>query len=246
MSVDDRYCVYYWINETTNEPFYVGKGRRERALRKAGGSRNRYFNEVFLNNKCHVEFYKENIPEDEACQLERKLIAEFREKGYPLTNITDGGEKGPKIKFTEEQIRMFSEQTRGSNNPNYGHKWTDEMKQKTSERMIETQCHKGAKNGRAVKVMCVETGEIFGCKSDAADFLGVANATSSIIFCLRNPLRVAGKKKYHFVGEDKFAELDTEQKRHDYLDHILHLTRLRKEYFKELKKSKQLEASLAM
>lgn len=213
--------MYYWVNETNGEPFYVGKGRRERALRKAGVHRSKEFNDIALNNKCHVEIYKQNITDAEARNLECKLIAEFREKGCALVNKTNGGEGGyERPNFSEEQIKRFSETNRGSNNPNYGHKWTDEMKQSASKYMIETKCHSGGRNGRSRKVMCVETGIIYQCKRDATEFLGVKDGSSSIYFCLKNPSRVAGKGKYHFVDETKFELLDTKEKREKYLEEL--------------------------
>lgn len=212
-------CVYIWVNETTNEPFYVGCGSITRA--KSGKkNRSKAFDNVLKNNKCHYVILKQNLSQIEAAQLERQVIKDYREQGIDLVNQTNGGEKRHYTDWTEEMRKEYSERLKGKNNPNYGHHWSEELKKKMSEKYISEGTHAGGRNGRAKPVMCVETGEIFACKEDASSFLGVATACSSIYFCLKNPKRVAGKGKYHFVGQDMFDTLNTEEKRIEWLEKI--------------------------
>lgn len=212
-------CVYMWVNDSTHEPFYVGCGTHERAFGRYK-QRSKAFHDVLNCNKCHCVIIKDNLSVEEAAELERQVIKDYREQGIDLVNKTNGGEIGHVGTWTADMRREYAERLTGENNPNYGNKWTKEMKKRLSETRIEHGIAKGAKNPRAVPVMCVETGEIFKCKRDAGEFLGVSDANSSIWFCLKDPKRVAGKGRYHFVGKEMFKELNTEQKRKEWLENI--------------------------
>lgn len=216
----DNRCVYVWINDNTNEPFYVGCGTKYRAKTTKWGSRTKAFYDIYSNYPCHYEILFDNLTPEHAAELERKTIKEYREKGYPLVNQTNGGEIRQYGRWTDEMRKEYAERLTGENNPNYGHNWSDELKRQVSRKCIEEQSHAGGRNGRAKPVMCVETGVVYACKKDAADFLGVADATSSIWFCLQNPRRVAGKGKYHFVGKELFEELNSKEKRKEWLEKI--------------------------
>ena len=122
--------------------------------------------------------------------------------------------------WSDEMRKEYAERLKGKNNPNYGNNWTAEQRKHLSEVRIAKGLSKGELNPRATPVMCVETGEIFKCKQDAKDFLGVADAGASIWVCLKNPKRVAGKGRYHFVGESMFEILNTPEKRKEWLKNI--------------------------
>lgn len=214
-------CVYVWINDNIQQPFYVGCGTRSRAAKTYEGSRTKSFLEVYNNNKCHYEILYDNLSNAEAADLERKTINQYRQMGYNLTNQTNGGEMRQYGEWTKEMRTEYSERMKGKNNPNYGHHWTSEMKENLSRVRIEKGIAKGSLNPRSTPVMCVETGEIFQCKRDATGFLGVKDASSSISFCIKNPKRVAGKGKYHFVPENMFEELDNKEKRQEWLKRIM-------------------------
>ena len=215
--MNDR-CVYIWINDTTNKPFYVGCGKIDRPKRTYG--RTNSFYKIYNNNKCHYVILKQDLSPEEAAQLERQIIKEYRDQGYNLVNQTGGGEIRQYSEWTDEMRKEYSERLTGEANPNYGQRWTEDMKAHLSQVRVDRGVAKGGLNPRAKPVMCVETGEIFNCKQDAGAFLEVANACSSIYYCLKNPRRVAGKKKYHFVGQDMFEELDSEEKRKEWLEKI--------------------------
>lgn len=211
-------CVYAWINETNFEPFYVGCGTIRRPRRMH--SRSKAFLEVYNNNKCHYIILKRGLTPIEAANLEREVIRDYREQGCALVNQTDGGEIRQYSSWTQEMREEYAERLKGENNPNFGHRWTNEMKEHLSQVRVEKGVTKGGLNPRAKPVMCVETGVIYACQEDAGEFLGVKSACSSIYFCLKNPKRVAGKGKFHFVGQDMFEELNTEEKRKEWLEKI--------------------------
>lgn len=214
-------CVYVWINDATNKPFYVGCGTHARAKTTKKGSRTKSFFEIYNNNKCHYEIIFDNLTSEQAAYMERLTIQRYRLIGADLINQTNGGEMRQFSNWTDEMRNEYAERLTGKNNPNYGHRWTNEMKEHLSKVRIEKGVAKGKNNPRATPVMCVETGEIFQCKRDATEFLGVKDAAASIGFCIRNPKRVAGKGKYHFVPEIMFDKLDTEEKRKEWLEKIM-------------------------
>lgn len=213
-------CVYVWINDTTNQPFYVGCGSHTRARTTKKGSRTRSFFDIYNNNECHYEIIFDNLTSEQAAYMERLTIQWYRLIGTNLINKTNGGEMRQDSIWTKEMRDEYSKRLAGENNPNYRHRWTDDMREHLSKIRIEKGIAKGAKNPRATPVMCVETGEIFPCKQDAKEFLGVADACASIWICLKNPKRVAGKGRYHFVSEEMFDKLDTEEKRKEWLEKI--------------------------
>ena len=212
-------CVYIWVNDTTHQPFYVGCGSISRARGKYK-NRSKAFENIVANNKCHYVILKQNLSIEEASWLERQVIKDYREQGCELVNQTNGGEIAHVGFWTDEMRKEYAERLIGENNPNFGHRWTEEMKSRMSNTRIKNGLAKGGLNPRATPVMCVETGIIYACKRDATEFLGVADASSSISFCIKNPKRVAGKGKYHFVGKDMFEELNTKEKRKEWLENI--------------------------
>lgn len=135
----NEYYVYMWIRTDTNDPFYVGKGKGDRAY--SFQSRNKYFKDVikYCNNNnidvC-VCILHENLSEKEALEYECWYIDYFiNECGYSLTNMTWGGDGGNKFSFLsekekEEYRKKMSESCKGKNK---GHRHTDESKRKMRE-----------------------------------------------------------------------------------------------------------------
>lgn len=73
---------------------------------------------------------------------------------------------------------------RGEENPMYGKHLTAEMKAKISE------ANSGVNNGRARKVICIETGIIYGCMTDASRENNIC--VDSISSCCRGITHTAG------------------------------------------------------
>lgn len=91
---DRKYYVYEWFIKDTKEVFYVGKGCRERWRTKK--RENKFFMNMLRTHECDVRKVKENLTEQEAFDLEIKLISYYRENtNFRLTNIQDGGENPP-------------------------------------------------------------------------------------------------------------------------------------------------------
>lgn len=84
------FYVYEWFNTENNEVFYVGKGKKDRCRNVK--QRNKYFINYHNKHKCNVRKVKENLTEEEAFELEIKLIADYKEIGQCKCNLTNGGE----------------------------------------------------------------------------------------------------------------------------------------------------------
>jgi len=176
------YYTYVHIRLDTNKVFYVGKGKLRRA--KSKQHRNKYWNNVV--NKCgyKVIFVKKNITEEESINLEIKLIKNYRDKGYKLTNLTDGGDGLSGYKYTDEQKIKLSNSLKetfknivpymtgrfGDKHPNYGKKASLETRKRLSD------SHKGkflgAEHPKSRKIKYKNI--LFGCLADLAAYENIS------------------------------------------------------------------------
>lgn len=82
------YYVYEYLRED-NTPYYVGKGRKNRAYTKQGHT-------VAPPSRDRIRFVKTNLSAEDAKKLEIELIAKYGRKDIStgiLRNMTDGGEE---------------------------------------------------------------------------------------------------------------------------------------------------------
>lgn len=106
--------AYVYLHKTKGEgnPFYIGIGKNEsnnygRAKAKKG--RNPFWKRVAEKHDYEIEILKDGITWDEAKELEKKYIKEYKEKGYRLTNMTEGGDGTVGWKMPDEQKRNLKE-----------------------------------------------------------------------------------------------------------------------------------------
>lgn len=139
------YYVYEWIRLDTNEPFYVGKGCKDR-WRILDRGNNHHFNNIVNSIPVAVNILHDNLNEETAYGLECYYIYFYRDViGYNMCNISDGGEgcvlvgenhpmygKHP----TEETKAKISEALKGENHPMYGKHHSEEAKKKMSEKAL--------------------------------------------------------------------------------------------------------------
>ncbi len=181
------YYVYEWYNTDTKEIFYVGKGKNNRY--KHIKNRNKFFTDYYNTHNCDVRKIYENLSEEEAFQKEVETIKYYKENtNYRLTNQTDGGEGASGLIVSDEFREKMRKIVSGKNNPNYNHKWSEEMKQKARERMIgkyngENNPNYGNKwtleqksnNNTAKKVIC--DGKIFPTLTECSKYYNIKYTT---------------------------------------------------------------------
>lgn len=194
--IRDHY-IYVWYIEDTGDIFYVGKGRNDRYKNKS--HRSDEFKRILNSNRCNVKILFNELNNEEACALEKEIIQKCKKAGHKLTNKTDGGESGNYFKkWSEEDKRYLREQT-GKKNPNYGHYWTEDMKREASERTIGR--YKLSDNPNAKRIMCVESGEVFDCITEAMKKYNVKYGASFTV-AIDNPNRTAAKLHWISVSKD--------------------------------------------
>lgn len=103
---------------------------------------------------------------------ERWQNEDYRKKQLKLRRDKNGPYQ------SDEFRNKISNLVKGENNPNYGHKWTQDQKDALSIKQSESGRYVGSKNPNSHPVMCVETGEVFSCVADACKKYGIKNQTS--------------------------------------------------------------------
>lgn len=138
MENDKNFYVYRWYYKDTNETFHIGKGKNNRYKQKFQ-SRNEYFKNIIKKEQDNVtsEILFNNLTEQQAWDLEKQLIAEYKAKGECKTNFHEGGCGGNTGHYdSSERSKKLSEAAKkriGPLNPMYGKHHSEETRQKISE-----------------------------------------------------------------------------------------------------------------
>lgn len=116
------FYVYALLNPIDNSIFYIGKGSGNRAydhLKPSGWGNNlhkKYKIELIRKNGKEpvVLFLHENLEENVAYELEMQEIKKCKENGIQLTNLTEGGDCGPKRygKRSEQEKHIIAAKTK--------------------------------------------------------------------------------------------------------------------------------------
>lgn len=83
-------CVYLWLDKTTKEVIYVGKGLRNRAWQPHTHNAACEHARERLGTRFTVEIVADNLTNEGAMLLEGNLIRTLKTLGHPLTNKNRG------------------------------------------------------------------------------------------------------------------------------------------------------------
>ena len=141
------YYVYAYFEPGHEKPFYIGKGKDQRAYQHTCRCRITKLRTHFYNKLCkllkrgvkpQIVLLQENMPEEEAFELEKWLIAFFKRHcdGGCLCNHTLGGEGGSGYK---RQATVTPQERENRRNAQLGKQFTKSHRNNISE------SHKGVK-----------------------------------------------------------------------------------------------------
>lgn len=122
------FYTYAWLRED-GTPYYIGKGRGNRAFRKGGP------------DKSRVLFLKINLTEQEAFKHERYMIFVLGRKDSGqgiLWNFTDGGEGVVGLKHSAETKKRISKSSKGR-------KLSKETREKLRQQKLGNEWNRGRK-----------------------------------------------------------------------------------------------------
>lgn len=129
----DNYYVYVHYRLDKDVPMYVGRGKRRRAWAKGNNDRSERWHRTVQKYGYRVEILVDGLLDWEACQIEIDMIALYRKMGYPLCNMSSGGEHGSVgVKASPETRKKLSDIMRGPNHPNWGKSRPVEVSKKVS------------------------------------------------------------------------------------------------------------------
>lgn len=169
--------------------FYIGKGQAKRAYDLV--KRNiHWLRVVNKHGKPNVEILAYWDTEQEALDHEVLLISCFRDMGYVLANLTDGGEGSSGFKHSQESIEKIAKIKR-DNPTNYwlGKTRSEETKQKISAARQKQIIPLGALKG-VIEATEIKTGRII--------ILNGAKSITKNNFCAQHVYKcVMGKRKTH-------------------------------------------------
>jgi len=183
------HCVY-----THSKPdgsiFYVGMGLPGRPYNAI--SRNHQWlstAESAGGFKAHI--IEEFIAKDEAHELEELLIAELRERGAALCNLTNGGKGTAGYKASKESVARRSKKMKG-------------IKRSAEFCAAISRAKKGKPSPFKKPVKCLDTGQEFPSITEAAEARKVS--ATALSNNLNGHTKTCGGYRYEYIKGDANAD----------------------------------------
>lgn len=172
------FYTYLHARESDGAPFYIGKGRRKDRMKLSSGRSQRWVRTVAKHGFSAVRL-ADWPTEQEAFSHEIFLIACFRDMGIDLVNHTTGGEGASGFVQSDATKEKRNSKLRGRKKSSEtiqrmmaaqaGKIISTEQRARISETL--TGRYRGDKNPTARAVVCVDTGQMFLCMTDAGRWL---------------------------------------------------------------------------
>ena len=171
-------CTYYH-SKPDGTVFYIGIGNKKRPYDFV--KRNVYWKNIVAKYGIpQVQIIAEWNTAEEAKQHEIILISCFRDMGYKLANLTDGGDGCSGYRHTEEHKKKLADRVSGKGNPMFG-KFGDKNPNYGNGQKIARGKHPLAKKVKYNNL-------IFSCIKDLADHLNETYKT--VLYRIKtNPVR---------------------------------------------------------
>lgn len=110
-----QFYTYLHQKSDSKEVFYIGKGKGNRAF--SDNRRNAYWHNIVNKHGFNGEILAYWDSEEEALSHEKLLISCFKDMGYRLANLTDGGEGSSGLKQSKETKAKRSAALKGRKRP---------------------------------------------------------------------------------------------------------------------------------
>lgn len=95
-----KFYVYIHFKKDSLEPFYIGKGTGGRM--KATSHRNQYWQRIVNKHGFIADVLKYFSSSEAAFDYEKEMIKFFRDQGFKLCNLTDGGDGAAGVTISPE------------------------------------------------------------------------------------------------------------------------------------------------
>lgn len=179
----DTSYVYVHLRSDTGRPFYVGKGRQQRAFTTK--NRNQHWRSIARKAGYVTWIVRRGISDAVASRLERRLIAIYRSRRgeWSLANMTAGGDGVTGYRHTQETRQRQSERQRGISRP---------APPQRGPAITRAKLDRPTRRSRPV--LCRDTGEVFVSCGQTARAHGLDRA---------NLLQALNGTRYHKTAKGR-------------------------------------------
>ena len=132
--MEKKFVLYMHTRKDDGGIFYIGIGVKRRP--KSKYNRNSHWHNTVNKHGYNVTILVKDLSWEEACDLEKKMIAFYGRKDLGLgclVNWTDGGDGSVGVKISEETRQKQSDVKKGEKNAFYKKTHTEEVRKKMSK-----------------------------------------------------------------------------------------------------------------